>query len=255
MESNELSPESFEGRKSPGIASRVWMVFAEPSKLFSFLIRKTDWLIPLIIIAILGGAMNYIIRPIQARDMRPVAMQNIERFRQQMGERQFNEVKERIDRAFAEAESNPFKWYYPLIYFAYPFVFFAIISVIGLVAGNFLFGGKNNFWIVMNVVGYAALIGLLGDLARGALIIAKDTINVYTGMGLLKPIDDGSFIFYLFRQIDFFSIWRIAITALGLGIIYNMKPKKFLYVLFTVWLIFILIVSVINMVAGGTIVY
>ncbi|MCX6829018.1 MAG: hypothetical protein NT002_07010, partial [candidate division Zixibacteria bacterium] len=65
----------------------------------------------------------------------------------------------------------------------------------------------------------------------------------------------GSFLFYLIRQIDAFTIWRIIVTAIGFGVIYNMKPKRFDYVLFPVWLIFIVLVSLGNLFTGGTIIY
>jgi hypothetical protein len=199
--------------------------------------------------------MGFMTRPIYTRELMPMALQNIEKYRQQMGEEQFNRVKAEIEKGFNEAMANPFKWYYFLIWFLYPLVIFGVISALGLIAGNFLFGGKANFWIIVNVVAYAALVGLLGDLVRSALVLSKDSISVYTGLGLLKPIDDGSFLFYLIRQIDAFTIWRIIVTAIGFGVVYNMKPKRFDYVLFPVWLIFIVLVSLGNLFTGGTIIY
>jgi Yip1 domain len=255
MENNDISPTPELAVPRPGLVSRFWRVFAEPAKLFPTLTKKTDWLIPFVIVAVLGGIVGFMTRPIYTRELMPMAIQNLEKYRQQMGEERFNQVKAEVEKGFNEAMANPFKWYYFLIWFLFPLVVFALISALGLVAGNFLFGGKANFWIIVNVVAYAALVGLLGDLVRSALIIGKDSISVYTGLGLLKPIDDGSFLFYLFRQIDAFTIWRIIVTSIGLGVVYNMKPKKFGYVLIPVWLIFIIIVSIGNLFTGGTIIY
>ena len=255
MEDNVISPTPESAVQRPGLISRFWRVFVEPAKLFPTLNRKTDWIIPFVVVAVLGGIMGFMTRPIYTRELMPMALQNIEKYRQQMGEEQFNRVKAEIEKGFNEAMANPFKWYYFLIWFLYPLVIFGVISALGLIAGNFLFGGKANFWIIVNVVAYAALVGLLGDLVRSALVLSKDSISVYTGLGLLKPIDDGSFLFYLIRQIDAFTIWRIIVTAIGLGVVYNMKPKKFGYVLLSVWLIFIVLVSLGNLFTGGTIIY
>ncbi|MCX6829140.1 MAG: YIP1 family protein [candidate division Zixibacteria bacterium] len=255
MENSVVSPTPESAVQRLGLISRFWRVFIEPTKLFPTLNRKTDWLIPFVIVAVLGGIMGFMTRPIYTRELMPMAMQNIEKYRQQMGEEQFNRVKAEVQKGFDEAAANPFKWYYFLIWFLYPLVIFGVISALGLIAGNFLFGGKANFWIIVNVVAYAALVGLLGDIVRTALVLSKDSISVYTGLGLLRPVDDGSFLFYLIRQIDAFTIWRIIVTAIGLGVVYNMKPKKFGYVLLSVWLIFILIVSLGNLFTGGTIIY
>lgn len=235
--------------------SRITKIFYEPTSVFKTLNGKLDWLIPLLIIGILGGGVYHFTRPVMSRDMKTNVMRNMEKYRQYMSEEQFNETMAQVESQFEEAIKNPFKWYYPPLFIGLPFVFMSIIALIGLLSGNFIFGGKCSFWIVLNVVAYSALIGFLGDIVNGIMVIAKDTMYVYTGLGLIKPVDDGSFLYYLLRQIDVFSIWRIIVTFIGLGIIYKMKPKKFAYVIVPIWLIFIALIAVGNVFSGGTIVY
>ena len=259
MEQDNLSSSQPNTKEQTGILSPIIMAFTSPSLLFQSLIKKTDWIIPLIIIIIIGATISssggYFVRPVMTKDLYPAALNSIEKWKDRMGETQYNEVKAKIDESFKEAMENPFKWYYVLTYSGFPFVISVVIAAICILSGNFIFGGKSNFWLIMNVVVFAALIGSLGDVIRGILILLKDTIYVYTGLGLLKPFDDGSFIYYFFRQIDIFSVWRILVTAIGLGAIYNMKPKRFAYVLFSVWTIFIVLVALANMFTGGSIIY
>ena len=108
---------------------------------------------------------------------------------------------------------------------------------------------------MMNVVAFAAMVGLLGDIARFLIAIGKDSVWVYTGLGILKPMDDGSFLFYLLRQVDLFSIWRIIVTCIGLGVLYKMKPTRFAFVLFPIWIVFICIIAFANIYASGGIIY
>lgn len=255
MENNIQTSQTSEQVERPGLISRLMMVFSEPSKLFGTLTSKTDWLIPLIIIGIIGGAIYYQTRPIYADGMEPAVMEVLESYQDRMPAAQYNQMVEDAKKQFDEGRENAFLWYLPLVWFGLPFVFWLIISSIGMLSGNFIFGGKASFWIIMNVVAYAALIGFLGDCVRAIMIIMKDSMFVYTGLGLLKPANDGSFIFYLLRQIDLFSIWRIIVTGIGLGVIYNMKPKKFVIVLFIVWILFALLVAGANLFTGGTIIY
>lgn len=248
MENNNTSstPVQQAAHEKPGLVSRILKVFYEPTGLFRSLTAKTNWLLPFIVIVVLGGVAGYYVRPIEAKDQGKVILKNMEKYRQYMTPEQYEETIRRIKEGLAEAEENPLKWYYPLLMIGIPFVFLVIITLIGLVTGNFLFGGKSSFWIVMNVIAYAALIGLLGDLIRSAMVLSKGTMHVYTGLGLLGFVGYDNFLFYLFRQIDIFSIWRIVVTSIGLGVIYNMKPKKFAYVLFSVWLVFISAVAILN---------
>jgi len=251
---DEKMPQSMEGEvqgSQMSVASKSIGVFYEPSKVFGSIVKKSEWWWPFLITIILGFAIYYVTLPITSRDMKVSVMKNVEKYRDYMTAEQYDETIKRIEEGFAD----PFKWYTPLIIIAMTIISLLVISLISLVSGNFMFGGKANFWIIMGVVAFASLIGLLGDVARSLMILAKGEMAVYTGLGLLKPIDDGSFIFYLFRQIDAFTIWRIIATAIGLGVIYKMKPNKFAIVLFLVWIIFIALVAAANMFTGGSIVY
>jgi len=255
MENNIQTSQTSEPNSKPGLMSRLMMLLSEPSKLFGILTSKTEWLIPLIIVGVLGGAIYFQTRPILVDGMEPAVFENIAKYEDRMPAESYNQIIEDAKKQFADARENKFEWYLPLIMFGLPFVFWLIISSIGLMTGNFVFGGKGSFWAIMNVVAWATLIGLLGDAVRGIMMIMKDSMYVYTGLGLLMPVNDGSFLHYLFRQIDIFSVWRIIVTGIGLGVVYNMKPKKFVVVLIIVWIIFISLVAGANMFTGGSLMY
>jgi hypothetical protein len=253
MESDINSSNAMEATQKPSAVARIFKVFTEPSKAFENFSGKTDWLIPFIVIVIIGGAIAHFTRPIYVESMTPKIMERVEAYRQYMSEEQYNETIARIEEGQREAMENPFKWYTPLVMIGIPLLFLIVISAIGLLSGNFVFGGKSSFWVVMSVIAFAALVGLLGDLVRGIMIMAKHSAYVYTGLGLLKPVDDGSILYYLIRQVDLFSIWRIAVTSIGLGVVYKIKTGKFASALYIIWIIFIVIVALLNkyIMAGG----
>jgi len=229
-----------------GRLETIFKLFYQPSEAFKSFSSRIDWLLPLIIIAVIGGIGYYLTQPVTVRDMEKKTLENLEKYRDQLPQERYNEIISDVQKRFDDAKENRFQWYLPIVLLVVPFIFMLIIAVIGYTSGNFVFGGRASFWMVVNVIAYAALIGLLGDIVREAMMMAKNTMYVYTGLGLLKPIDDGSFIYYLFRQVDVFSIWRIAVTCIGLGVIYKMKPGKFAFVLFPVWIVFIVLVALGN---------
>lgn len=258
MDNQNPSLSDLSQSERPNPIQRLVMLFSAPSSLFPKLTGRTDWIVPLILIAILGGLFGpggYLVSPIVAKDSYPRVLANLEKWKDQMPAAQWEEVKNQVDEGFREAREKRLKWYYPFIYIGWPLVISVVIGLLGLIAGNFLFGGKANFWIILNVVLFSAVVGALGDTVRGLLMISKNSMYVYTGLGLLKPFDDGSFLHYFMRQIDLFTIWRIILTSIGLGAVYLMKPKKFAYVLFPIWIVFILLVAFANLVAGGSITY
>ncbi len=255
MENNIQTSQTSEQIEQPGLISRIMMLFSEPSKLFGTLTGKTAWLIPLIIVGILGTAIYYQTRPIYAEGMEASSMEMLQAFEERMPADRYAQMVEDVTKQFDEARENKFLWYSPLISTGVPLLLWIIIASVGMLSGNFIFGGKAGFWTIVNVVAWAALIGFLGDIVRTIMMVLKDSMFVYTGLGLLTPVNDGSFLYYLFRQIDLFSVWRIIVTGIGLGIVYQMKPKKFVIVLLIIWIIFISLVAGANMFTGGSIVY
>ncbi|MFZ5981030.1 MAG: hypothetical protein ACOYVF_10405 [Candidatus Zixiibacteriota bacterium] len=255
MDTNTQPIPSGETAASESIWSGIYRVFYEPSILFAGLTDKKAWLVPLIIVAIVGGIIGQMTRPLYLKDMLPIAEARLEKYRQYIDEQRYNEARANIEKARAEAKENAYKWYFPLISLGIPLIFFLIIALIAVLFGKVFFGGKAGFWVVLNVVAFAALIGLLGDVFRGVMMLAKDTMMVYTGLGLLKPVDDGTFWYYLFRQIDAFSLWRIGVTAIGLGVVYKMSTIRFLLVLLPFWLVFICLVAFANIFTAGSIIY
>ena len=195
MDSNNQQAEILAESPKPSTVSRIFRVFYEPSSAFKGFTGKLEWIVPLLIIAIVGGILGYYVRPIYTEGMYQSVVEKY-------GDNP--QVLEYIDKQFEEARENPFHWYYPPLWLGMSFVIMAIIAGVGMITGNFIFGGKANFWIILNVVAFAAFVGFLGDVIRIAIMLSKDSMFVYTGLGLLKPANDGSFLYYLFRKVDIF---------------------------------------------------
>lgn len=244
-----------EPKQEVSAASGLVQVFASPTSLFSSLNNKKAWILPLIISAVIGLVVGHFTRPLILKDSLPKIRETIESYKDRMPAEQYNKAMADLDEQEKVARENPFQWFYPLVILAVILVFYFVIAFIGWISGNFLYGGKANFWLLMNVVAFASMIGLSGDIIRGIMMVMKDSSAVYTGLGMLKPVNDSSFVYYLLRQIDIFSIWRIMATSIGFAAIYKMKTFKFAIVLFVLWGVFIALIAAANMFTGGSLVY
>ncbi len=236
-------------------ASGIVRVFYEPKSFFAGLRNKKAWIIPLVVIIIIGGVLGQLTKPILVRDIFAGVEQRMEQARQAIGEERYNQIMDQLQSRKAEAMSNEITLRTVLTFIIVPLVIMFVIAGVGKLVGNFMLGGKAGFWLVLNVIVFTGLIGLAGDVIKSIMILAKDTSYVYLGLGLLKPVNDGSFLFYLFRQIELFSIWRLIATCIGLGAVYNISGKKFGYALVPIWVVFVLLVAVANIFTGGSIVY
>ncbi len=239
--------------KDVGFVGRLFGILYAPGKSFAVINGKWDWLLVIVLLTILGFGALMMQRPYLAPDIKKAALENIENFREQMGEEQYQETKEKLEKNMDENfELSPKTAAYGFIAHVVSVV---IIGLLCWLVGNFMSGGKAKFWQVLAVVAFAGMISLLHDYVRGGLMTLNGTSYVYLGLGLLKPDPDSSFMYYFLRQFEFITMWKLAAMAIALGALYKIPASRFAYVLVPAWVVFMALVAVGNLFAGGTIIY
>jgi len=239
--------------KDVGFIGRSLGIFYAPGKSFAVVNGKWDWLLVTILLTFLGFGALALQRPYLAPDLKKAALENIENFKEQMGQEQYQQTREALE---TELDKN-FQMTPKTVAFAFiaRLVALVIIGLLCWLAGNFMSGGKARFWQVLAIVAFAGLISLLHDYVRGGLMALNGTSYVYLGLGLLKPNPDSTFMYYFLRQFEFITMWKIAALAIALGALYKIPASRFAYVLVPAWVVFIALVAAGNLFAGGTIVY
>lgn len=112
-----------------------------------------------------------------------------------------------------------------------------ISSVIGWVIGTAIlfgiikiFGGQGKFKQYLSITGYAGVITLFNYIL--ITLVSFVTNNIYldiplTSIANVLPQEmEGSFIFGLIKCIDLFSIWGMAVTAIGAAIVSKLSKAK-----------------------------
>jgi hypothetical protein len=261
FQSSEENNVSFAGGNSEpvseardvGFVGRLFGMLHAPGSSFAVINGKWDWLlVTLLFVAVGFGAMQ-LQKPYLLPDLKQATLTNIESVREQVGEEKYQEIREQIETGMEENFALTPKTL--LIGFVASIIFTALIGLICWGSGNFMFGGKAKFWQVLAIVAFAGIISLVHGYTRAGLMAMNGTSYVYLGLGLLKPEPDASFVFYLLRQLEFITMWKIAAMSIALGSLYNIKAAKFAYVLVPIWLLFVAAVAGANLFAGGSIVY
>ena len=93
-------------------------------------------------------------------------------------------------------------------------------------------GEKCSFSKSFAVVSYSGLIKVLGMALVVVLMVILQKREVYTSLALLPFLEQGTFLYRLAAQIDFFTVWRVIIMGLGFSVVADVpKVKSYLSVI------------------------
>lgn len=224
-----------------GGASKVVSIFFEPRKVFESLKIKPTWLVPVIIVAVLGMGFFYYTFPYIMNEQ----VQNI-----RDNDRIPEEHKERIIERIKEAEHPPI-WQLAIAP-AGTLISLVIVAAVLFFIFNVLMGGDSGFRRVFSVYCYSSLIAIPAMIVKFPLVMMKGNINVQTSLGLLLSADaKGSFLYRVFSSFDIFTLWQLILVSIGLGVMYKFSTKKAFITVAILWVVWIFAKSGLSSVFGG----
>jgi len=227
--------------KPMGGASKILNTFFEPKKVFESLKIKPTWLVPFLIVALLGIGFFYYTYPF-------IMAQQVERI--QENEKIPEEQKEKIIEKMTEKDHPPI-WQLALAP-AGSLVALVVVAAVLFFVFNVLLGGDSTYRRVFSVYCYSALIAIPSMIVKFPLIMIKENINVQTSLALLLSANaKDTFLYSVFSSFDIFTIWQVILVSMGMGVLYKYTTKKALTAVCILWVIWILAKSVFSTVFGG----
>lgn len=189
-------------------------VFSAPTVAFESFKLNPTWVIPLILVVILGGVNGLLMGPYGAQaqvDMLGTST---------------SLPPEVMDKMIEGAEESS-----PVTSFLGGAFFLGLMTLLTaavvMIFGNFLFGGSATFMPIWGVTLLAELIGMLGGLLRMPLVFAKDTMFVSYGFASLMPGKDLTSILYsLAYYCDFFWFWSAIVAGIGYATLFGISRGK-----------------------------
>lgn len=198
---------------------RIGNVFVAPEKCFISLrdegTKWTDYVIPILLLSIM-----LIIFMSTTADL----MKDIQRDAIMKMEQYSDAEKETI---LAQSNSNLVQ-IIQYITGIFSTVFTAVIgALIMMFIGNFIGGGEQKYGVLLASALYIQLITIPESLIKIFLILQKESLNVYVGLGsLISTPEQGNFFHNFVGQFEFFKIWRIVLWVLAFKILYKFTGKK-----------------------------
>jgi hypothetical protein len=114
-----------------------------------------------------------------------------------------------------------------------------------------LFGGTSDFKRMWAIVCNVSLIAVPATIVRGGLVLLKRSAEVTTSLLAAAPNLKHGFLAGLLAQFDVFDFWKFMLIAIGLKVIFGLKGSKSYALVFSVWLVVILILALLGMRAVG----
>lgn len=221
--------------------TKIMDIFAAPTKVFTSLKEKPEWVTPFIIVLVvvaLGAAVT-------------VGMTKdtiIAKQEEAMIERGMSD--EQIEQAL-KVMSGPFMIVTSAIGAA---VFIVVVLLLFSFVVNLLipfFDGTRGFKIVFSVICFSALIKVPGALLRLILIAMTKSPFVTTSLALVVPnLAKDSFAYQLLASFDFFIIWEMILVGLGISITNEIKKQNAYVLIFLVWAVSVLIGILLGLLRG-----
>jgi hypothetical protein len=116
-----------------------------------------------------------------------------------------------------------------------------LMAVIAHLVVAFLLGGGGTFLQSWAIVCYGLLVGLLELAVKLPAMLKQGTIEVHFGPVLaLERTAPPSFLYQVLKEFDVFTLWKIALIALGLALVHRVRAKTVLVTLLGIWLLWAL---------------
>jgi len=224
-------------------SARILNTFVAPSKTFTDLKRSASWWVPFVLITIVSYALIAVVAQKvgfeqvtrNAVRLTPRRAAQLEKLPPEQQQRQM---------ALATSITKGISYAIPVVTLLY----FLVIAVALMASFNFGAGAELKFGTSLAVVIYASLPGVLrGLLAIVSLIagINPESFNfqnpVATNLGFLIDPTTSPALYTLGSSLDIFTLWTLALMALGFACVSKLKRGTTFAVVFGWWLLIVLI--------------
>ena len=213
-------------------------VFLSPREAFQAVDQRPNWVLPFVIMLIIGTVVAVFTVPIAMQD-------RMDDQRDQLIEER-GMTPEEADRAMEIGEKIG-KIAGPIIAPIGMGLYLVIVSAVLLFLGNILMGGESNFKKVFSMFSYSSMVGALGSLISLPIIISKQTLEVPTNIAVIIGLEDqGTFAYQLLSKVELFTIWQLIIVSIGMAVIYKFTTKKAATGVVVLWLLAAVVISAIT---------
>ncbi len=211
--------EATSNTENISVVSRMVNVFSNPSRAFVNLGTYKDWLIPILIIIVVDIGRQMVMQDLEITAVKDRIMRN-----EQIPEEQKEAILDRIEQD-SQSTGAMLRSFGGIVIMT--FIFTLVVAGLYLFTGNVIMGGTSTYSSLLSVYALGSLIFIPEHIVKTALALSKGSSAVYTSLAILfDPAESSTLLFTLANAIDIFSIWKLAVWAIGFGVVYKFSPAK-----------------------------
>lgn len=212
--------------------SKFWNVFVDPRKTFSAIGGGHEWVILWLIVGAVSLGGYFPIKDIVKADQ-------IEQMEKTLGNNPSISAEQRqeiIDQT-AKNFDNPV-WALLTPVFQLIAIFF--VSAILLFIANIILGGNTKFLPMLNAYAWTGIISVLGTIIVVPLIMAKGSMDISLGLGVLTSPDTGPFMKKFLTSFELFGLWQVCLSAVAVSVLAKASMGKAFGAVFVCWFIWVI---------------
>ena len=232
-----------EAQSQPAISpvGRIIGVFFSPKTTFEDIVRKPDWVLPVVLLTLFSLAVSFSIN--QRINWREFISQQMEK-NPQAAQLSAEQKEQRVETG--AKFSVPFTYCIGLLG---PSIGILVVGLVMWGAYNLLGGANTNFATAFAITSYAFMTGLISSLLFILILYLKpfgtvDLENpVAANLAAVLPEDSAKWLVALAKSIDLFTIWTLILLAIGFA---ATNPKKLrggkaFSIAFSVWVAYVVV--------------
>ena len=217
------------------ILARIVGVILSPKEAMQDIARHPTWLIPLLLLVLTGVLSGYFLQDLIWQQAMEQIQNNPKLSPDQI--QQSLATAEKITKIGAIAG--------PLIFVPLLYLLFAGVL---LFTGNILLGGEARFKTIFSVVCWSGMVSIVGSLITIPIMLSRGAMVSATSLTFLAPeAEMQSVTYFLLSQFDLFYLWWLAVMGVGLAAAYKFTIQKGIVIVFSWWVVYLLIASAIKM--------
>jgi len=115
-----------------------------------------------------------------------------------------------------------------------------IVAGIMLFLANIIFGGSTSYLRMLNAYSWTLMITIPATIVTIPLIMAKGSMDVSLGLGVLASADMGGFLSTFLKSFEIFTLWQVWLAGVAISVLAPTSTAKGFWGIFVAWMIWVL---------------
>lgn len=225
------APESATTAPVLSFGTRLWKLFFDPRKTFGGIRANHEWIILWLLTAAISIGAYLPIKSIVVDTQMAQVVEQLDKT--DLPEERREEILESVEGRF----ENPL---YLLFVPGSQLILLLFVSGFLLFIGNILLGGTTSYLKMLNAYAWTMLVVIPGSLITVPLVMAKGSMDVSIGLGVLTSPETGAFVTQFLSSFELFGLWQVWLSSVAVAVLAGVETGKAFWAVFGTWLVWVL---------------